>query len=134
MTNKEIGEAYAFFKCSATKADIEKGLPTIRKFIQTPAELELMLSENANTISKDASLLAKAKEVYDAGANFALKGLLPNKNNETAAEELSLILSQAHGTPLYEVGAPLIAAIYYKNAAGKYKLFDEKGYVCKSKD
>lgn len=129
MTIKKIGEAYAFFKCGALKADIEKELPFIRKLIKTPAELELILSESANAISKDASLLAKAKEVYDAGANFALKGSLPNKNNEPAAEELSSILNQAHESLLYEPNTPLIAAIYYKNAAGEYKLFDEEGYV-----
>ena len=45
MTNK-AGEAYAFFYCKASKPQVERELPLIRRIVGTPSELELSLTDD----------------------------------------------------------------------------------------
>ena len=44
----EIGKAYAFFNCRASKEKIEAELPTIRDLVETPYGLELSLKEGTD--------------------------------------------------------------------------------------
>ena len=55
MENKK-GTSYAFFNCDATKQEIEKEMPKIRDFAQTPGELELLLHENTGKLQLDTKL------------------------------------------------------------------------------
>jgi len=45
---EKTGKAYAFFDCRASKGKIERFLPVIREYIQTPKTLELSLTEDPN--------------------------------------------------------------------------------------
>jgi hypothetical protein len=129
MTKQEekTGEAYAFFKCRATKEDIEQELPKIRSTVGVPSELELSLTSDILNVS-DKDLADNARKFYDAGAKYALKGRLPNASNRETASELAEVLRQAYISPLYNPEDKFIAGIYYKEG-NDYKLFDPEGYV-----
>ena len=55
MENK-IGKAYAFFDCDASSEQIERSLPDIRDFVETPSDLELKLTEGASGLQLDDKL------------------------------------------------------------------------------
>ena len=71
-TNDEVGKAYAFFYCSATKADIEKELPKARDAAQVPNNLELILTKGINP--------------NDFEHDYQLKELAHSTNKDTAKQ------------------------------------------------
>ena len=118
MANK-TGKAYAFFDCKASKGDIEKELPFIRKCVKTPSELELSLTEGTDALNGDNQLLQIAKEVKDAGIRYIMEATYSNATNRQTADELSSILNQAYQSPLYQEGEQFRGDIFYEEN-GKY--------------
>ena len=67
--NMEIkGEAYAFFDCNATKAQIEAELPGIRKAVKTPSGLEISLTDMneflGTQLDEDLRRFVDTKDVF----------------------------------------------------------------------
>jgi len=120
---EEIGKAYAFFNCNASKETIEAEIPTIRNLVKTPNELELSLTENMNALRGDSQLLQIAEEAKEAGINYVMEGTYPYATNRQTADELSGILNQAYQSPLYDEGEKFIGEIVYKEN-GEYTFRD----------
>ncbi|MCX6774612.1 MAG: hypothetical protein NTY99_00800 [DPANN group archaeon] len=121
---KMEGEAYALFKGSADEAEIRNYLPVIKIMACVPSKLELALTAGIVDI-KDNIFISARK----AGLNYTLKANLAGAGNHETAEELSQILNGLSAA-LYKPGEKFQAAVCYEES-GKYKLFDEKGYVGK---
>ena len=115
----EVGKAYAFFNCKASKEKIEAELPTIRKFVKTPSQLELSLIEGVRNLKGEFDLVELAKEAEAAGIKYVMEATYPTSNNEQTAGELSAILNQAYQSPLYSKGETFEGNIIYKDK-GKY--------------
>lgn len=117
------GEAYGFFYCNASKQEIENELPTIRKLVKTPSQLELSLIEGMDNVRGDKRLNALAQEAKGNGINYVLKATQANGTNGETADEVSAILNQAYQSPLYKDKEPFRGAIVYQEK-GKYVFRD----------
>ena len=116
---KKVGKAYGFFYCNASKQEVETELPTIRKLVKTPSQLELSLIEGMDNIRGNERLTALAQEAKQDGINYMLQASYPNGTNRDTADEVASILSQAYQSPLYKTNAPFNGAIVYEEK-GKY--------------
>ena len=110
MTN--IGKAYGFFDCRASKEEIEAEIPTIRKLVQTPSELELSLMLN-ETFSGPKDLASIAREAREAGVKYVIEATYPDRTNKQTAQELGTILNQAYQSPLYQEGEQFKGQVVY---------------------
>ena len=59
---KRTGEAYAFFNCSASKEQIERELPFVRRASECSGGLEFSLRE-VNNLSEDKSTEPKLRDI-----------------------------------------------------------------------
>jgi len=116
-----MGRAYGFFDCSASKEAIEAELPTIRRLVKTPSELELSLTEGMDGVRSfslllrgDLRLLSLIQEAEQSGMRYMLKADYPNESNRKTADELSSILNQAYQSPLYNKGETFRGEIVYE--------------------
>jgi len=101
MERQEIGKAYAFFDCHASKERIEEELPCIRESALTPRELELSLIENSGQIDGDEELKEIVKGTYNANVRYIMQAKCPNRTNKKTADELADILNHAYASDLY---------------------------------
>ena len=126
MTHKkeiDIGKAYGFFYCNASKQEIETELPTIRELVRTPSQLELSLVEGMDNIKGDKRLIALAQEAKRDGINYMLQTTYPNGTNKDTADEVAGILNQTYQSPLYKAKEPFRGAIVYEEN-GEYVFRD----------
>lgn len=115
----KVGKAYAFFNCEASKGDIEKELPFIRKCVKTPNALELSLMEGTDTLTGDAQLLQIAKEATDAGRRYVMEATYSNATNHQTADEVASVLNQAYQLRSNQEREQFRGKIVYKDK-GKY--------------
>jgi hypothetical protein len=123
----DVGEAYAFFDCNATMAQITQEIPTIRNLVSTPRRLKLYLTERTLSVisphSLDHELLEIALEALDAkraNIRYVLAARsLPNMTNRQTADELATILNQAYQSPLYQEGEEFRGEIVFEER-GRY--------------
>jgi len=115
----KVGKAYAFFNCEASKGDIEKELPFIRKCVKTPNTLELSLMEGTDTLTGDTQLLQIVREAKDAGIKYVMEATYPNATNHQTADEVASVLNQAYQSPLYQKGEQFRGEVVY-NERGRY--------------
>lgn len=102
QTKNQVGEAYAFFNCRASKPEIEREIVDIRRVIGTPNQLELTLTEGINPESfKHPELRSIAQDAKDAGIRYSLQGRYQNVSNKQTADEVASVLNQAYQSPLY---------------------------------
>jgi len=113
-----IGEAYAFFDCEASKEDIEKEIPLIRRVAQIPNELELRLIDEIS-LDRDEELRQIADEARDTGMKYIMSANYPNATNLKTADELGAVLNQAYQSPLFKPGDEFRGGIFYKEK-GRY--------------
>lgn len=99
-TRDEIGQAYGFFDCNATKEEIQGEMPEIRARAKTPKNLELSLMKTSkfsliecSKDSKDPQLLELIHGDQIYGSNYAIKVNCPNISNKQAADELAEVLN-----------------------------------------
>ncbi len=126
MTHKkeiDIGKAYGFFYCNASKQEIETELPAIRELVKTPSKLELSLIKGMNNIKGDKRLTALAQEAKQDGINYILQATSPNRTNKNTADEVASILNQAYQSLLYKDGEQFKGGIIYEKK-GKYVFRD----------
>lgn len=96
MTNKKessVRKAYGFFYCNASKQEIETELPTIRKMVGTPSQLELSLIEGMDNIKGSKRLIALAQEAKQNGINYMLLATYPSGTSRDIADEVASILN-----------------------------------------
>ena len=108
---KQVGNAYGFFNCKASKTEIEAELPMIRDFSQTPSVLELSLTED---IKGDPILTAIARVAKKAGIKYVIEATYPSATNKATADELATILDQTYQSPLYQEGEQFRGEIVYE--------------------
>ncbi len=103
-TNDEVGKAYAFFYCSATKADIEKELPKARDAAQVPNNLELILTKgiNPNDFEHDSQLKELAQKAREADNNYYLTAILPYSTNKDTAKQLGNVQNMLYSSSLQD--------------------------------
>jgi len=127
QTEKQAGEAYAFFNCRASKDEIEREIVDIRRDIGTPnqLELELSLTEGIDPKSlKDGNfwehsgLMRIAQDAKNAGIRYSMSTRYENATNRQTADELAGILNQAYQSPLYQKKEEFRGRIF----------FEEKGH------
>ena len=119
----EIGKAYGFFDCRASKEEIEAEIPVIRDLVRVPSQLELSLVEGVDKVKGDSKLSAVVEDAKEAGMRYAMLVKYPDATNRKAAEELSSILNQYYQTPLYEEGEPFRGEVVYQDGAN-YKFLN----------
>ena len=116
---REVGKAYGFFYCKASKNKIEALLPEIRSNANTPSKLELSLIEEVDNLRGDTRLTDLAKEAKQNGINYVLEATYQGATNKNAADELSDILNSAYQSPLYDQGEQFKGGVVYEDE-GKY--------------
>ena len=119
----KVGRAYGFFYCNASKKEIEIELPTIRKLVKTPSQLELTLIQGMDNIKGDKGLIALAQEAKQGDLNYMFQATSPNRTNKYAADEVASILNQAYQSSLYKTKEPFKGAIVYEKN-GEYVFRD----------
>lgn len=117
---KQVGEAYAFFNCRASKDEIEKEIVDIRRVIGTPNQLELSLSEGIKPgdfnqpelreIAQDANLSL----FLDAGISYSMSARYRNASNRQTADELAGVLNQAYQSHLYQDKEKFRGRVFYE--------------------
>ena len=110
----DVGRAYGFFYCDASKQEIETELPKIREMVKTPSKLELSLIEGMDNIRGDENLTAIAQEAKQDGMNYVLKGIYPSGTNKETADEVASIFNQAYQSSLYETNASFRGEVVYE--------------------
>lgn len=124
QTKKQVGEAYAFFNCNASKVQIEAELPQIRTLTETPNELELSLTEGIDPQSYEHPQLRRiAQEAKDSGIKYAMNARYKDATNKETTDHLSGILNQAYQSPLYQEGEQFCGEIVFQNK-GRYVFRD----------
>ena len=114
QTKNQVGEAYAFFNCEASRPEIEREIVDIRRVIGTPNQLELTLTEGINQKSfKHPELREIAHDAKDAGIRYSLRGRYQNASNKQTADEVASVLNQAYQSPLYKDKEEFRGGIFY---------------------
>jgi hypothetical protein len=117
------GKAYAFFNCNRKVEDIEAELPTIRRLVKTPKNLELTLIDGTENLKGDKELMALANEARSQGIRYLLQAKAPKLDNKHTAYALTRILNQAYQSPLYEDREAFSGAVVYRDRS-KYKFME----------
>ena len=112
MSDK-IGKAYAFFDCNASKEQIEREIPFIRNAVKTPKQLELILTENVQTLNLDPNLVETALKRLKTPTKYVMQATYPNATNEQTASELGDILNATYNF-LYQKNEKFRGQIAYE--------------------
>lgn len=118
----DIGRAYGFFGCDASRRKIEAELPKIRRLVKTPSQLEFSLAESAGSLG-DERLDNIAQGAERDGSNYTLQaaysdGSSEGAANEGAANEVSDVLNQLSLLDPYNDGFYGDRIVYEQN--GQY--------------
>lgn len=114
----DIGKAYGFFYCNASKQEIETELPAIRELVKTPSQLELLIG-NVENLKGDSKLMTLVKEAKEGGIKYIMEAKYSGTTNKKTADELSSILNQVYQSHLYKDGEQFKGGIVYEKK-GKY--------------
>jgi len=115
-----MGKAYGFFKCSASKGEIEAEMPSLRNDAQTPSQLETSLTEGLDSIRGDSGLMSLVEQAKKLGINFVMEGNYPDATNQDTAGELGNILNMAYKSKLYKPRELFYSEVVYQEADGSY--------------
>ena len=110
----KTSKAYAFFYCGASKVEIEKELPFIRKYVKTSNELELILMKEMDSLIDDSKLLQISREAKEANMRYVMEAKYLNNSNRKTADELASVLNQSYQSCLYKQGEQFRGKIFYK--------------------
>lgn len=131
----DVGKAYGFFDCNASKEEIETELPAIRKIARIPLSLELSLMEVENLErnrkvdpdllqfireneiyatfpSKYRDQMKTAKPIKMTDLKYVIAAAYPNEINEEAANELGDVINGVY--TIYGNGEPFNVAVVCK--------------------
>lgn len=113
----DVGKAYGFFYCDASKQELETELPKFRELSKTPSDLEITLTEGMDNVQGEEKLTALAQKAKQAGMNYMMQAAYPGKTNIHAADEAAMILNHWY---LSSLGDPekRIRLVYEQD--GKY--------------
>ncbi|HLC74038.1 MAG TPA: hypothetical protein VJH20_05385 [Candidatus Nanoarchaeia archaeon] len=120
MTN--IGKAYGFFDCGASKEEIERVVAYHRSDFeryQVPSTLELSL-QDTRALRGDPDLMAEVGMAEKAGLNYVLQGTYGDATNLQAGLQLSALFNHLDRSSLFERGHELRAEVVYKDR-GEYQ-------------
>lgn len=117
-----MGKAYGFFKCSASKREVEAELPSMRNAAETPSELETSLIEGLDNLRAEEGLVPIVRKAKRFDMNFVIEGNYPGKSNEETASNLGDILNMASASKLYKhkPEEDLCTAVVYQDGNGNY--------------
>ena len=136
----DVGKAYAFFDCDASKEDIKKSEPQIRGDAKTPKGLQMLLNEGISGLQIDGTLAKqiqypddyrvmsseRLKQGYKeerkplASMKYVLIASYRGASNEEVANELGDITNVIHRRFNRDQGMFRGAVVYEKN--GEYQL------------
>ncbi len=121
--SEQVGKAYAFFDCKASKAEIEAELPTTRRLSQMPSELELSLTEGMDNIDKrifdkDRRLIPVVQRAKQDRMRYMLEATYPRTTNRETAKHVVGLLYLAHsGSDLFERGEDFRGGVVYEEGS-----------------
>lgn len=119
----QVGKAYGFFHCRASKREFEAPLPKMRENVQTPSELELTLIEGVENLRGDSELMHFVRMARENGCNYVLEAVCPGKTGKTTANEVIKILISAYQSHLYKKGEPFNGDVIFEKDGG-YEILD----------
>ena len=119
-----MGIAYGFFKCNASKRDIEAELPSLRKAAETPSKLELSLIEDLDSIKTDNGLKSLIEQAKLGMINFVMKGEQQNIKNQTVAGRIGNLLNMTYQSTLYKPNEEFYGQVVYQEADGSYSFLE----------
>ena len=112
------GRAYGVFDCRASNDRIEAEMPSIRRYVRTPSDLDLCLTEGPENLRGDTEVRAIARHAQRQGVRYALEAKCPGATNRGTADEIAAVLDQAYQSPLFDDGEPFRGAIVYRGNRG----------------
>jgi len=123
IVNGKLGKAYAFFYCSAPKADIEKVLPDARELAQVPNGLELTLREgiDLDNFKQDFQLVKLAQKAHEADNNYSITATLPYSTNKGTASNLVRVQNVLYASlqdKFHKDDAKFVGATIYRSGKG----------------
>lgn len=136
---RNVGEAYAFFRCDAETESVAFTLDSIlrletdgKRVYPVGLTLELYKEDSAKDFfhgldtSNDPELREYVRMAGEAELNYAVRATLPKvpehrgvSANRGAADELGNVLNQTYNSPLFNEGEPFRGEIIYKHG-GRY--------------
>ncbi|HIH25717.1 hypothetical protein J4476_03355 [Candidatus Woesearchaeota archaeon] len=121
------GKAYALFDCPKDIDDIKTEVFSIRRIIETPSYLEVLIFSRKDFVS--GPVLSSIAEKL--GFPYVAEVAFPLHSNKDAADELASMLNQASNSPLYDNPEDFRGEIIYRDIPSWIKclLKNEKGYL-----
>jgi len=113
----KLGQAYAFFDSRASKEEIEKAIPSIRRALYLPPLVDLSLTEGLPSL-KGGKLNEIAKKAESKGCKYVFELVCPGAANDMAAEQLVTILSEAYQQNLFKKDERFTGNVVYKEGKG----------------
>lgn len=105
------GKAYALFDCDRTIDAIRNEVKSIRRVIEVPSDLEVLLFSRKDFVS--GSVLSTLTD--QLGLGYVAEATYPGYSNKDAADELSVIFNQAANSPLYDNPEDFRGEIIYRD-------------------
>ena len=96
-----MGEAYAYFNGTYSKSDLEKELPNVRKLVETPNELEAIVTEDPENHKHSIN-------------QYCIKARHPQLSNGRTADELANMVNGLYSSRLYKKGEKFFGNIEYE--------------------
>ena len=112
--DSSVGTAYGTVYCPASKSAIDAELPTIRRLVGTPSDLELSLTDADDTRTASDNTPDIVRTAQADGRNYVIKTAYPGASNGAAAAETAYLLNQAYQSTLYNPNDTFNGAIAYK--------------------
>ncbi len=122
---ENVGTAYGFFDCTASKEAIESELPTVRIDTETPNELELSLMEGMDQLRRligalnDVDLLQITRKAEEDGMRYVMEATYPGATNEKTSGELQALLINTSNSLFCRTSEHIRGRVVYKDK-GKY--------------
>ena len=120
LAAKNVGRAYGFFTCSASKEDIEAVLPEARSDSKIPEGLELSLIEGVDNLKGDSDLGQVIKEAKKDSMKYVMTATYPHATNEETSGELQALLINTSNSLFCDTEEHIRGKVVYKNPSGKY--------------
>ncbi|PIN92741.1 hypothetical protein COU54_05775 [Candidatus Pacearchaeota archaeon CG10_big_fil_rev_8_21_14_0_10_31_24] len=122
---KYFGEAYAFFKCDASRDKIQTELPTVCRLARTDSDLELSLAETRKhepVSERESWLVGEAKK---RDMNYMLKAKYLGRDNAAAANEVANVINGLYSDKtIFENSGAFMREVVYTGEDCQYVFKD----------
>ncbi|MFH1448629.1 MAG: GNAT family N-acetyltransferase [Candidatus Micrarchaeota archaeon] len=125
MAVKQVGRAYAIFKCDASPDLFRRKMSQIRAHLRRrdrlsetditiPRAVRFVLTEGMMKVKGDDELAMIVREAGDAHMKYTITATYSDNGNKEAAIGLGVLLNQAHQSSLWTRGSRLEGELIYR--------------------